>query len=102
KPHVYLLHFRQPIGNLANPRGQAQHYIGFSNNLDERIWLHRQGDPASSKLCAHAAKIGIRFIVAEVWQGSFDLEKALKRRKRAADFCPICQQKRRQNQQGLN
>jgi hypothetical protein len=25
---VYLLHFLEPIGNPANPRAMAQHYIG--------------------------------------------------------------------------
>ena len=25
---VYLLHFLEPIGNPANPRAMAQHYLG--------------------------------------------------------------------------
>jgi hypothetical protein len=91
--HVYLLHFHKPIGNPANPRGQAKHYLGATFTLDDRIWLHRKGHAAASKLCAHAARIGIRFTLVEVWQGGFDLERALKRRKRSADFCPICQRR---------
>ena len=27
---VYLLHFLEPIGNPANPRAMAQHYIGWA------------------------------------------------------------------------
>ena len=89
--YVYLLHFSQPIGNRNNPRGQAQHYIGSTTNLDQRLRLHRQGNSQASKLCAHAASIGVSFTLAEVWLGGFDLERALKRRKRASDFCPLCQ-----------
>ena len=90
---IYLLHFSQPIGNLTSPLGQAQHYLGWTDDLDNRIREHRKGNPKASKLCAFAARKGIKFTVAEVVPGDRTLERRLKNHKRAKDFCPVCQRR---------
>jgi len=38
---VYLLHFEEPIGDLDNPRGQARHYLGYTDDLEQRLQAHR-------------------------------------------------------------
>jgi hypothetical protein len=42
---VYLLHFLQPIGNPANPRAMAQHYLGtpVSSGLLTARWPRTRG-----------------------------------------------------------
>ncbi len=86
---VYLLHFGQPIGNLSNPRGQARHYLGYTNNLEMRLERHRQGN--GSAIMAEVARLGIDWTLACTWQGGRDLEYRLKRRKNSPRLCPISQ-----------
>ncbi|MGL5064718.1 MAG: hypothetical protein ACRC62_32445 [Microcoleus sp.] len=81
---VYLLHFSRPI----NPSRPAQHYLGWSNDLDKRLRKHRKG--TGSRLCAVARERGITFVLAEVWAGGRALESRLKRQHNSRKFCPIC------------
>lgn len=81
---VYLLHFNQRI----HPTRPAQHYLGYSKDLDERIRNHRLGGGA--RLCQVARERRINFKVAEVWIGGRYLERQLKRQKNSRRFCPIC------------
>ncbi|NJM59047.1 MAG: endonuclease [Oscillatoriales cyanobacterium RU_3_3] len=81
---VYLLHFSRPI----NPSRPAQHYLGWSSDLDERLRKHRKG--TGSRLCAVALERGITFVLAEVWAGDRSLESRLKRQHNSRKFCPIC------------
>ncbi|MEA3339463.1 MAG: endonuclease [Chloroflexota bacterium] len=41
---VYLIHFDTPLGDLDNPRGQAQHYLGYADDLEARLESHRSGN----------------------------------------------------------
>ncbi|HEY9690575.1 MAG TPA: GIY-YIG nuclease family protein [Oculatellaceae cyanobacterium] len=82
---VYLLHFNQPI-NSTRP---AQHYLGYTKDLDQRIRQHRLG--TGSRLCQVAKERGIKFKLVEVWKGDRTLERLLKRQKNSPRFCPICQ-----------
>ena len=88
---VYLIHFDAPLGNTSNPRGQAQHYIGYTDNLAERIETHRHGNGAA--IMAAVRRAGIGWEVVRTWAGGRDLERQLKRRKKARCLCPICCQK---------
>ena len=65
---VYLLHFDQPIGNLANPRAQAQHYLGHADRLDRRALQHLTGRGAKITQALH--RQGISFVIARTWPGS--------------------------------
>jgi len=90
---VYLLHFSKPIC----PSRPARHYIGWTNDLDERIREHRRGK--GSRLCQVALERGITFTLAEVWQGVYPfgelrsnrrLERKLKNFKNAPRLCSLC------------
>lgn len=92
---VYLLHFDRPLSH-------AQHYIGFTSNLNKRITEHRtasyNGRPCKIMCAVYMA--GITFSVARIWKiddGSTEwnsrgrkFERQLKRRKNARLICPIC------------
>ena len=80
---VYLLHFERPLHH-------AQHYLGWTNDLDARIEQHRLGIREKCVITAVFAEHGIPFVVARTWPGPLALEKALKRRKNSRLLCPIC------------
>ena len=85
---VYLIHFDQRIGNLANPRATAGHYIGFSADPPKRFSRHTAGQGAAIMRAVRAQ--GITWQVAATWPGDRRLERKLKNRKHASRFCPIC------------
>jgi hypothetical protein len=85
---VYLLHFATPIGNPANPRAMAQHYIGWTSEPAKRLARHAAGDGAA--IMRAVRDKGIGFEIARTWSGTRALERQLKRRKHASHFCPIC------------
>lgn len=86
---VYLLHFDQPIGNPANPRALAQHYMGWTSYLGPRLAAHRDGVGAA--IMAALAERGIGFTLARTWQGTRADERALKNRHNHPRLCPTCQ-----------
>lgn len=85
--HVYIFHFRAPLGNLANTRAQASHYCGFAEDLDRRIATQLAGKGA--KIVAAALKQGLVFELYH-WPACLATEKLIKRRKETAVFCPAC------------
>ena len=88
---VYLIHFSKPLGDTSNPRGQAQHYCGFTNGetVEARLARHQRGDGA--RICAAAVEAGAELLLARVWEdGDRELERWVKRQKRHRRFCPIC------------
>ena len=79
---VYLIHF-------ARPYKHAQHYIGFAENLERRLWHHRQGTGA--RLLQVVREEGIDWELARTWDGDRSLERRLKNGKNAGKWlCPIC------------
>lgn len=97
---VYLIHFDRPIGDPANPRGQARHYIGYAADLEARLEAHRRGN--GSAIMAAVARAGIGWTVARTWpDGDRDLERRLKRLKATPRLlCPLCREERRGNGSG--
>lgn len=87
---VYLLHFERPIGDLDNPRGQARHYLGYTEDLEARLQAHRSGNGA--RLMEVVSELGIGWTLARTWQGERDVGRRLKRQHNSPRFCPICQQ----------
>ena len=85
---VYLIHFARPLGDLDNPRGQAQHYMGWTGDLTTRLQAHRTGN--GSAIMAAVAREGIGWRCVRTWAGGRDLERQLKRQHNAPRFCPIC------------
>jgi hypothetical protein len=87
---VYLLHFLEPIGNPANRRAMAQHYIGWAQDPANRISVQTAGNGAAIVRAVQAKGVG--FLVAATWPGTRSLERRLKNRKCAPRYCPICRQ----------
>lgn len=80
---VYLLHFERA-------HHHAQHYLGWTNDLDARVAQHRRGVREKCVITAVFAEHQIPFVVARTWPGPLGTEKALKRRKNNRSLCPIC------------
>lgn len=85
---LYLLCFDQVIGNVANTRAMAKHYLGFCTDLDRRLKQHAAG--TGQPITAAAVEKGIG------WQvfyrpGTPALERYLKGSyKQANRLCPRC------------
>jgi predicted GIY-YIG superfamily endonuclease len=82
---VYLIHFERAFWH-------AQHYIGYTANLDQRVEQHRKGTGA--KLLRAINTRGIPWQVVRTWPGGHALERALKNRKNSRNLCPVCMQQR--------
>lgn len=85
---VYLIHFERPIGDLENPRGQARHYLGYTEDLEGRLQAHRSGNGA--RLMEVVSEMDIEWTVARTWPGDRALERRLKNRHNSPKLCPIC------------
>jgi len=81
---IYLLHYESKLHH-------AQHYVGYTSNLDRRIARHIKGNGA--KLPAAFASAGIAFKIAITWQGTRRDERRIKNRKETPRLCPICKGK---------
>lgn len=81
---VYLFHFDKRLHH-------AGHYLGFTENLEERIRQHQSGKGAN--LTRVATQQGIKLILARTWKGDRALERQLKKRKNSPRLCPYCNQK---------
>lgn len=81
---IYLLHFSQPICSTRT----TQHYLGWTNDIDERLRKHRKGK--GSRLCEVAVSRGVKIQLAEIIPGDRNLERRIKRQKNHRKICPIC------------
>jgi predicted GIY-YIG superfamily endonuclease len=82
-PQVYLIHFEKKLHH-------AQHYLGYTQDLERRMKLHASGRGA--KLMKAVTERGIPWSVVRTWDGGRDLETLLKTQKNASRYCPICMQ----------
>jgi len=89
---VYLIHFDEPIGDTDNPRGQAQHYLGYADDLEARLERHRAGNGA--RLLEVCKERGITWRLVRTWSGDRKLERRLKNQKNSPKLCPICRKER--------
>lgn len=80
---VYLIHFDSPYRH-------ARHYIGVTDgDINERIARHRAGNGA--RLIQVIQQAGITWRLAKIWEHApRQFERALKARKGAHRFCPVC------------
>ena len=86
---IYLLHFDRALGDPDNPRGQAQHYIGWcAGDVGNRLAEHRAGRGAA--ITAYLVDQGIGWQLVRLWVGNGHLEQRIKRRHDAPQLCPIC------------
>jgi len=85
---VYLLHYERSLG-------KAQHYLGASRDVFERIHHHETGNGA--RMPAAFKRAGIRFKIARMWiampgENPFHLERFIKRRHNSRQWCPDCKE----------
>ncbi len=85
---AYLLHFDEPIGDLGNPRGQAQHYLGSSDDVPARLADHAAGHGA--RLTQVVKERGIGWRLVRTWPGGRAVERALKDLHAGRQLCPEC------------
>ena len=85
--YVYILHFDRKIGNMSNSRAQAQHYVGFSDDIEERLEKHFA--LRGAKIVADALKSGAR-ISTHVYPATLAVEKLVKATKKTSLYCPDC------------
>jgi len=83
---IYLLHFSQKLCH-------AGHYLGYTENLEERLETHRKGKGA--RLLQVITEQGISFELVRTWEGDRKLERKLKKQKKATKLCPICSAQKR-------
>jgi len=84
---VYLLHFSEPFHH-------AQHYLGWTNNLDKRLAEHRKGARQKCVLTDEIKRHGIPWRLVRTWEKvPLAFEKQLKRQKNGRRLCPICNPK---------
>lgn len=87
--YVYLVCFEAPIGDLANPKGAAGHYLGWADDVAARMAEHRAGRGA--RILAACVRQGIAFDVVRTWAGADrTFERRLKRQHNAWRLCPRC------------
>ena len=93
RPVCYLIHFERPYqAKTGKQQQKAQHYLGWTINLEKRVKLHATGQGA--RLLAIINAEGIGWSVVRLWEnGSYALERKLKARHGYAGYCPICNQK---------
>ena len=85
---IYLLHFERAIGDVANPHGQAQHYIGYADDVCARLAEHEAGRGAA--ITADLVSEDIGWSLVRLWLGDRSEERRIKRRHDGPRLCPIC------------
>lgn len=78
---VYIIHLHTPLKH-------AQHYVGYSDHLSQRIEHHRNNTGA--RLLQVCNQQGIGWDVVVVFKGTRTDERRLKNQKHTARYCPIC------------
>jgi hypothetical protein len=78
---VYLLHF-------GEKHHHAQHYLGYTENLEERLRQHVSGQ--GSGLIKVVVNRGIGLSLARVWFSDGHYERWLHKKKNNPQLCPIC------------
>lgn len=78
---VYLIHFDRPFKH-------ASHYIGWTMNLEGRLWHHKNG--TGSRLMAAVTNAGIDWRVVRDWEGDRNFERKLHNMHSSPRICPVC------------
>jgi predicted GIY-YIG superfamily endonuclease len=78
---VYMLHFDQPYQH-------ARHYVGWTEDLLDRLDQHASGTGA--RLMAVIREAGIGFTLVRLCEGTRHTERAIKNEGGSVRFCPAC------------
>jgi predicted GIY-YIG superfamily endonuclease len=83
KGSVYIIHLARPLAG-----SKSQHYVGFSKQVEKRLWHHRNG--TGSAFLAEANRQGIAYTLCVIFPGTKRDERKLKNTKNTARYCPCC------------
>lgn len=83
---IYLLHFSRPYKH-------ARHYIGYTQDMEQRMAAHASGRGA--RLIEVVSDNGITFEVARTWSGDRKEERRIKNMGGASRLCPMCRETKR-------
>ena len=78
---IYMLHFDQPYRH-------AKHYVGWTDDLFDRLDTHAKGHGA--RLVAVIWQAGIGFTLIRICEGTRYTERAIKNAGGAVRYCPAC------------
>jgi predicted GIY-YIG superfamily endonuclease len=78
---IYMLHFDRPYRH-------AKHYVGWTDDLLDRLDRHATGHGA--RLIAVIWQAGIGFTVVRICEGTRNTERAIKNAGGAVRYCPAC------------
>ena len=78
---IYMLHFSQPYRH-------AKHYVGWTEDLLDRLDRHASGHGA--RLIAVIWDAGIGFTLVRICEGTRHRERAIKHAGGAVRYCPAC------------
>jgi predicted GIY-YIG superfamily endonuclease len=78
---IYMLHFSQPYKH-------ARHYVGWTQDLLDRLDTHAKGHGA--RLVAVITHAGIGFTLVRICEGTRRTERAIKNAGGAVRYCPAC------------
>jgi len=91
---VYLIHFENPIPRGTSRRGTplvAGHYLGYTNDLNQRIDAHHSGNGA--RLMEVITQRGIGWTLVRTWpDADRQFERRLKNQKNTPRLCPLCRE----------
>ena len=78
---IYMLHFDRPYQH-------ARHYVGWTEDLLDRLDAHARGHGA--RLVAVIWQAGIGFTLIRICEGTRATERAIKHAGGATRYCPAC------------
>lgn len=79
---VYLIHFSRPLCH-------ARHYVGWAENVDQRLEHHKNGTGA--RLLQVLNGLGIEYQIVRTWEGADrTFERQLKDTHHTDRYCPAC------------
>jgi len=78
---IYMLHFHRPYQH-------ARHYVGWTEDLFDRLDRHASGHGA--RLVAVIWQAGIGFTLIRICEGTRRRERAIKNAGGAVRYCPAC------------
>jgi predicted GIY-YIG superfamily endonuclease len=78
---IYMLHFHQPYRH-------ARHYVGWTEDLLDRLDRHAAGHGA--RLVTVITQAGIGFTLVRICEGTRHTERAIKNAGGAPRYCPAC------------
>ncbi len=83
---VYIIHFCTPW--VTSDGRVLSHYVGFSKQLEKRLFHHRKGNGAN--FLREAIQRGISFRLVVRFAGAKQDERRLKETGHIKKYCPYC------------